>query len=448
MAYTINLTNGTTLTTVQDGTVNTTSCSLTLIGKNYAGYGTFYNDNLVHLLENSSNNVAPSTPLKGQLWWDTAGNLKVYTGSEFKTISAITSSSTQPTNPVEGNFWWHTVDQQLYTYDGSNWILIGPDTAANVGNSGVFFGNIIDTDTAAHIAANIFVGDTLVAILSGSSEYAPQTIIPGFGNIKPGFNLVSTDLIANSAYWGSAENSIKLGNVAAANYARTDISTVFSNTVTSNIALLVGPSGNITANLNGIDAKITNTQNLGNLTLRANVLGTITNSLNINGLTGNIELAGNLTSSSSITTNKTITASSAVIGATVSTGNMDVAANATVNNTLVVNKLTTSATSNLGGNIYFSGSEILTDNAAVNLQVTTSYFSTTGAWDATLAAGTQGQIKILMMLADGGDMVVTVSNAAWGGSGTLTFDTVGEACTLQYMANKWFVIGNNGVAIA
>ena len=52
MAYTITLSNGTLLTTIQDGTVNQTSTSLALIGKNYAGYGTFLNSDLVHMLEN------------------------------------------------------------------------------------------------------------------------------------------------------------------------------------------------------------------------------------------------------------------------------------------------------------------------------------------------------------------------------------------------------------
>src|SRR5210317_1160064 len=97
MAYTIRLTNGSTLTTIADGTVNTTSTDLTLIGKNYAGYGAFLGENFVHLLENFSSGTAPTTPLTGQLWWDTAGNLKVYTGTSFKTLSSIASSSTQPT---------------------------------------------------------------------------------------------------------------------------------------------------------------------------------------------------------------------------------------------------------------------------------------------------------------------------------------------------------------
>ena len=51
MAYTVNKTTGTVLTTISDGTIDTTT-NLTLIGKNYAGYGEFLNENLVKLLEN------------------------------------------------------------------------------------------------------------------------------------------------------------------------------------------------------------------------------------------------------------------------------------------------------------------------------------------------------------------------------------------------------------
>jgi hypothetical protein len=55
-----------------------------------------------------------------------------------------------------------------------------------------------------------------------------------------------------------------------------------------------------------------------------------------------------------------------------------------------------------------------------------------------------------MMVGDGGDMVITVTNAGWksSGTGTMTFDTIGDSCTLQYIVNKWFCIGNNGVVFA
>ena len=70
MSYTINLTNGNVFATIPDGTINTTS-NMTLIGKNYAGYGQFLDDNFIHLLENAANSSAPTAPLTGQLWFNT-----------------------------------------------------------------------------------------------------------------------------------------------------------------------------------------------------------------------------------------------------------------------------------------------------------------------------------------------------------------------------------------
>ena len=74
MAYTVNKTSGAVLTTISDGTIDTTT-DLTLIGKNYAGYGEFLNENMVKMLENFANTSAPSSPLAGQMWWDTTNSL-------------------------------------------------------------------------------------------------------------------------------------------------------------------------------------------------------------------------------------------------------------------------------------------------------------------------------------------------------------------------------------
>ena len=100
--------------------------------------------------------------------------------------------------------------------------------------------------------------------------------------------------------------------------------------------------------------------------------------------------------------------------------------------------------------LLLNSSQILTNGAAVNLAVTASYFSTSEASTATLGVGTTGQIKTFMMLADGGDMVITVTNAGWqsSGTGTMTFGNIGDGCTLQYITSKWFCIGNNGAIFA
>ena len=95
-------------------------------------------------------------------------------------------------------------------------------------------------------------------------------------------------------------------------------------------------------------------------------------------------------------------------------------------------------------------SEDLADAGAASLTLATSYFTTAAAETATLAAGTEGQVKTFAMVGDGGDMVITVTNAGWkaSGTGTITFAAIGDACTLQYIASKWFCTGNNGATFA
>jgi hypothetical protein len=97
-----------------------------------------------------------------------------------------------------------------------------------------------------------------------------------------------------------------------------------------------------------------------------------------------------------------------------------------------------------------NSAEDLANGAAANLALTTSYFSTGSAETATLAAGVNGQIKTFAMFANSGDMVITVTNAGWksSGTGTITFNDIGDACTLQYINSKWFAIGANGVSFA
>lgn len=90
-----------------------------------------------------------------------------------------------------------------------------------------------------------------------------------------------------------------------------------------------------------------------------------------------------------------------------------------------------------------NSSEALVNSGSVGLGVNASYFTTTGPWTNTLTAGVEGQVKVLAMYGDGGDMVVTVINPGWKSStpGTITFDDIGQTVTLQYINGKWFVIG-------
>ena len=98
--------------------------------------------------------------------------------------------------------------------------------------------------------------------------------------------------------------------------------------------------------------------------------------------------------------------------------------------------------------MYLPSAVALTNAGAANLLVTADYFSTSTSWTSTLAAGSAGQIKVLAMYADSGDMVTTVTNAGWktSGTGTITFSDIGQTVTLMYINSKWFCIGQGAGA--
>ena len=129
MAYVINLTNGSQLATVEDGTIDQ-STSLKLVGKNYAGYGEIQNENFVHLLENFSSANQPASPLTGQIWFDSSGSkLKFYDGTKFRSTGGAEVSGTQPVGLTTGDFWWDSGNNQLYAQNAAGgFVLIGPQS--------------------------------------------------------------------------------------------------------------------------------------------------------------------------------------------------------------------------------------------------------------------------------------------------------------------------------
>lgn len=65
MAYTINRTDGTAIATVADGQIDQASTDITIVGKNFSGYGEYINENLVKILENFASDAQPTAPLVG-----------------------------------------------------------------------------------------------------------------------------------------------------------------------------------------------------------------------------------------------------------------------------------------------------------------------------------------------------------------------------------------------
>lgn len=138
MAYTILNSDGSTLLLLADNTVDQSTTSLTLIGKNYTPYGEHYNNNLIKLLTNSANTSGrpPRSPLRGQLWYDTtARRLKVYDDG-FRSISGAIVSTDAPNDLSPGEFWFDSSTDQLKIRVGNNVLTVGPFFPKTVGQTG------------------------------------------------------------------------------------------------------------------------------------------------------------------------------------------------------------------------------------------------------------------------------------------------------------------------
>lgn len=89
MSYTIVKSDGQVLTTIADGQINTTSTSLGLPGRNYAGYGQILDTNFTHMLENFASTEPPANPLRGQLWYNTNNQTLYVCPSDGETVANL-----------------------------------------------------------------------------------------------------------------------------------------------------------------------------------------------------------------------------------------------------------------------------------------------------------------------------------------------------------------------
>lgn len=135
MPYYLVKTNGEALVTVEDGTIDTGTTDIALLGKNYPTYGLNLNQNFIKLLENFANVDQPANALLGQLWYDSDNKTINYyregaVSNNWKKISTIYEGSTAPDDSRIGDQWWDTSSSQLKTYDGNDWVIIGPQTSS------------------------------------------------------------------------------------------------------------------------------------------------------------------------------------------------------------------------------------------------------------------------------------------------------------------------------
>lgn len=214
MSYIINNSRGNIVAVIPDGTTNTASTSLSLVGQGVTNYGTAENENLVFLLENFASPNAPLQAILGQLWYNTGTDtLNSYsTGNVWIGLASNTYVDAQkispaftgvPTAPTAANGTSTTqiattayVQNQLTGSGGID--TTGPITGGNISSTGVISatGGIV---TAGNISAtgaisasgtvtggNLFTGGTAVVTgnITGGNVAATGSITANNGTVR------------------------------------------------------------------------------------------------------------------------------------------------------------------------------------------------------------------------------------------------------------------------
>ena len=302
MAYTINKTDGTVVATITDGTVDNTT-SVQLFGKSFSGFGEGLNENLVKLLENSSGTSAPSSPLRGELWFDTnTGQLKVYDGSSFKPSGGAKSQSAEPTSSSAGDLWHDSDDDQLYVYTGSAFQLVGPVYTSGQTLSG-FQIETLASSGGNKVVASMYAGNTRVAILS-KEDFTPSVTQTGFAAVKAGFTLNSTlgavfegtntqaSFVSVSGTSNTSSTLIAGGNFLRADAADT---TTGALTIDTDSGIIIGDSQELTVTVSSNDVTIAQTSQDKDLKFTVNDGGSTKTPLTLTGADGGVDIVGDVT---------------------------------------------------------------------------------------------------------------------------------------------------------
>ena len=338
MSYTINLTDGTIFAVVADGTINSDS-SQTLVGKNYAGYGEFLNENFIHVLENAANTTAPGAPLTGQLWYDKTNNvIKVYNGTLFKSISGATASTSSPTSNVSGDLWFDTTNDQLKVYNGTSFITIGPAFTSGEGTSGAIVTTITDNVASDHVVVQMYVNNTIVSIFSKDATFTPAAAISGFATIGPGLNMSTT--VSNAVFNGTATNADTLDSLNSTSFMRSDAATSNNTSISilADTGLYVGADSDARLFVSGSDVYVSNQTQDGDTIFQVNDGGVTTTAMTIDGATAVVNINTSAVATGNITGGNIITSGLITDGvATLNNGSITGGVAGTFSSTLTVN---------------------------------------------------------------------------------------------------------------
>ena len=237
---------------IPDGVIDTTSYSLSLIGRNVADYGQYFAENTILQLENFASIAAPNPEnlLIGQQWFDKGDNImRVWDGTQWKAQTGITVESTFPitgggegdgeggtiTPPSTGSGFFNQEDLKLYVWDGNQYqpAAYGGEFSSQYSNDttlgtpsryGTKVRNIFlaSTEGPKAVLALVYNNDSDVGSVNQgttATQYGKETIICLFSDHKT-FNITNAESSTENEEINYYPELVGVGGICSLNGGR------------------------------------------------------------------------------------------------------------------------------------------------------------------------------------------------------------------------------------
>ena len=355
------------------------------------------------------------------------------------------------TSVVSGDTLTLDIDSTVATLTGTQ-ILTNKTLTAPVMTGNVAIDNIIINDSEISTSSNAVLtlnpGGTGTIALSANTAVTGTLGVGALLTVSAGGADITGTLITDDVTTtGNVTISGSLG-LGSLNIGDLNITPEGKITTDTNGDVDVVPSGTGAINLTGPTnvtgvATVTGQLNTDNLRLDGNTISATTGGITLQAAAGQNIQAGSLFIASEIN----------VTTGEFTTLRTDALQNDTSDGDLTISTQGTGKVIIDAGLIY-STETVLGDGAgtdAISLETAVSFLNTTGGTSSlTLATGTAGQIKHIIMTVAGNAATLTTSNGNLDAtvSTSIVFDAVGENATLIYNGSKWSVMSVRGATIS